>query len=606
FVAMGAIFIIWMYLNTPEPTQQQKQKTDSTQVKTDTIPKPKVDTVKTQEPKEVVISDARFISTDTTEKLITIETDLAVIELTNKGGGFKKFYLKEYKAWYHELAKDSNDFYAKQVQLINTKDYGILNLSFATNNELINTGGIIFATDKSNSYYKISGEQSFNISYTYKVGEDKSIVKTYKFYANDYAIDFIVELNNLQDIISGYRYDVVWENGIKFNEKNSIDESSFANASVYAGEELTIVDVESSGEKVKQDLNGKIDWVSVRNKYFTVILSPDEKNSESGVHFVGEYLIKKNTIAGELFDISLKIPMKNAQQQVNKFKLYIGPIEYDNLASYGQKFEEMYDWGDFLGLAFIMRPLSEYVFLPLLKFLHSFIPNYGLVIILFSILIKILLYPLTRKSYKAMRKTQALQPKIAEIKEKFGDDKRKVQEETMKLYRTYGINPMGGCLPLLLQMPILVALWSLFKVAIEIRQQPFVFWINDLSTPDIIFTLPNWFPLFHHVSGLALLLGISMFIQQKMTMKDPSQKMLLYMMPILMLMIFMSLPSGLNLYYLMFNVLSIYQQKYMGKKKGEEELVPVPPKDRKKGFMAKLAESAEQQRKMQQKGKKNR
>ncbi|MBN1638615.1 MAG: membrane protein insertase YidC [Ignavibacteriales bacterium] len=602
FVAMGAIFIIWMYLNTPEP-QQQKQQTDSTQVKTDSIISPQIDTIKTQEIDKIAITDARFISVDTTERIITIETDLAIVELTNKGGGFKKLYLKEYKAWYHGLVKDENDFYGKHVQLINEKGQSVFNISFATLSEVINTGNIFFGSDKNGTYYKISGEQSFDISYTYKLDEEKSIIKTYKFYANDYAVDFVVELNNMQDIISGYRYDVVWENGVKFNEKNSQEEATYSNSSVYAGDELTIVDVSSAGEKVKQDINGKIDWVSARSKYFTVIIAPEEKNSESGAHFIGEFLVKNNKIAGELYDISMKIPMKNPQRQVDKFKLYIGPIDYDILESYGQKFEEMFDWGSFLGLGFIMRPISEYIFLPLLKFLHSFVPNYGLVIILFSIIIKLLLFPLTRKSYKAMRKTQALQPKIAEIKEKYGDDKRKVQEETMKLYRTYGINPMGGCLPLLLQMPILVALWSLFRVAIEIRQQPFMLWINDLSVPDVIFTLPKWFPLFSQVSGLALLLGISMFIQQKMTMRDPSQKMLLYMMPILMLMIFMHLPSGLNLYYLVFNLLSIYQQKYMGKKKGEEDLVPVAPKDRKKGFMARLSDAAEQQRKMQQKGK---
>jgi YidC/Oxa1 family membrane protein insertase len=217
------------------------------------------------------------------------------------------------------------------------------------------------------------------------------------------------------------------------------------------------------------------------------------------------------------------------------------------------------------------------------------------VIILFSIIIKVALHPLTRQSLKSMKRMQLLQPKITELKEKFKDNPQKVQQETMKLYSTYGINPMGGCLPMILQMPIFIALWSLFNNAVEIRQQPFIFWIDNLSAPDVLVRLPFHLPLLNLniISGLALLMGVTMFIQQKMTVKDPSQQALVYVMPVMFTLMFMSFPSGLNLYYFMFNLLSIIQQYYVTHKSGNEELVPVANPNKKKGFMARMMEAAE-------------
>lgn len=206
-----------------------------------------------------------------------------------------------------------------------------------------------------------------------------------------------------------------------------------------------------------------------------------------------------------------------------------------------------------------------------------------------------------------MKKMQLLQPKIKELKEKYKDDSQKVQKETMKLYSTYGVNPAGGCLPMLLQMPILVALWTLFNVAIEIRHQPFILWITNLSSPDILVRLPFTIPILgmNTITGLAPLLGVSMFIQQKMSVKDPSQKAMVYMMPIMFTALFMSFPSGLNLYYLMFNLFSIAQQQYINKKKGDDELVPVEKSKQKKGgFMSRMMEAAEQQAKGQRQGTK--
>ncbi len=602
FILIGIILVVWLYINSPTPPPQQPKQTDTTLVKTDTV-KEKV--VKEIEPlKTEVTESAPFGEVETrAEKIITIETDLVKIEMTTKGARIRKYYLKNYGTWYKYDIEDSTNFYDRHAQLVNPGQGGDFNIIFVTKEgKLVNTAALDFSSNVYQHYYRLSGTDSLVANYEFKTPDNRYIRKNFVFYANDYASRIDVELENMNDIISSFRYDVVWSNGINFTEKNSVDEANFSNTSAFAGDEQVIVDAGTSGEKVTKDLNGKVDWVAVRNKYFAVIIAPDQPSNEGGAYFEGTGSQEKLGVR-ETYSASIKIPFKNESLQKDSFRLFIGPIDYDLLKTYGKNFEAVVDFGSFFGLKFVIRPISEYVLLPLLQFLHSFIPNYGLVIIIFSIIIKIALHPLTKQSLKSMKKMQLLQPKITELKEKFKDDPQKVQKETMKLYSTYGINPMGGCLPMLLQMPILIALWSLFNVAIDIRQQPFMLWINNLSAPDVIYRLPFKIPLFgiDVVSGLAILLGVTMFLQQKMSIKDPSQKALVYLMPIMFTALFMTFPSGLNLYYFMFNLLSIAQQYYVNHKKGDGELVPVENPKQKKGFMARMMEAAEKQAQTQKK-----
>ncbi|MCX7797049.1 MAG: membrane protein insertase YidC [Melioribacter sp.] len=599
FILIGIILMLWLYWNTPTPTPPQNNQKDTTHVK---IEKPKENiqkAVKEQQKEEV---DSVFNTVKKVEKIITIETDLAKIELTSKGARIRKYYLKKYETWYYK-DYDKSDFYNRHVQLVNTQQGGDFNIIFVTKDgKLINTSNLDFDLNNNNYYFKLSGKESLHLSYTFTTKDNKTIKKNFTFYGNNYATDVDIELINFEDVISSYRYDVVWNNGINFTEKNSVDEANHSNASVYAGEEQTIIDATHDGEKYTKDINGKVDWVAVRSKYFSVILAPNNPSDDGGAYIEGFH---KQNLFGvrEYYSISLKVPFKNQKYQKDSFKLYLGPIDYDVLKSYGKNFEVIVDFGSFFGLKFIIRPISEYILLPLMQFLHKFIPNYGLVIIVLSIIIKFALHPLTRQSMKSMKKMQLLQPKINEIKEKYKDDPQRIQKETMKLYSTYGINPMGGCLPILLQMPILIALWSLFNNVIDIRQKPFILWIDNLSAPDKIFKLPFKIPLFNIdiISGLALILGITMFIQQKQTVKDPSQKALVYIMPIMFTLMFMGFPSGLNLYYLMFNLLSIAQQYYINKKKDDIELVPVANPKKKQGFWARMMEAAEKQAMAQKK-----
>lgn len=613
FILIGIILVFWLYLNAPEPQPQNSTKADSTLVK-DSLQAKEVQEIQTKaeetiaEPtNEKETTPVVDLESNKPEKIITIETDLALFELTTKGARIKKVYLKEYETWYHEEV-DSGDFYQTHVQLVNySKQGGDFNLVYVTRDgKLVNTKTLDFDVDEFESHIKISGDDSLSLSFTYSAGEGKSLTKHFVFYANDYNSKVDIILENMDDQISSYRYDVEWATGINFVEQNSADESKYANAAAYSADEKVVIDASSAGDKVEKTLNGKVDWVGIRNKYFTIIIAPEEPNSDGGADFKGEHILNKYGNR-EYYSASLRVPFKNQSYQKDSFKLYIGPLEYDILKESGNSFEAIYDFGSFFGLSFITRPISEFFLLPLFKFLHLFIPNYGWVIIVFSIILKIGLYPLTRQSYKSMKRMSQLQPKIAELKEKYKGDQQKIQKETMKLYSTYGVNPAGGCLPMVLQMPILFALFTFFNVAIELRHEPFIFWITNLSSPDIILHLPYKLPLvgINAITGLAPLLGITMFMQQKMSVKDPSQKAMVYIMPVMMTFLFMSFSAGLNLYYFMFNVLSIAQQYYINKQKGDE-LKPVEKAKQKPGFMQKMMAAAEQQQKVQQQSRKKR
>lgn len=615
FVLISAILIVWLFVNSPEPPAPTKTAIDTTAVSTELAKeKPQERTKSTNTPVATgQASDSLSFGTFFTapkgqEEIITLENDLVKMELSTRGGNIKKLYLKNFNTWYSIGADEENNFYYEKVQLLNYSKGGDYNLSFVTSDgKAINTGQLDFIFSGNKYYYKLTKKDSLSLSFALNVDKDKRLVKTFRFYGNSYVINTQVELIGMGAIISNGAIDLVWDNGIRFVEENTVDEANYSNASAFYGGEQVIINASSAGEIVEKDFTGRVDWIAVRNKYFTVIISPQNPNNIDGGYIKGEHFALNNHGIKESYSTRLILPIKNPNFEKHEFSLYIGPVDYDILKSQGNNLEKIVDFGSFFGLKFIVRPIAEYVLLPLFGFLHMFIPNYGIVIIVFSLIIKIVLYPLTKTSLHSMKKMQLLQPKIAEIKEKFKDDPQKMNKETMKLYSTYGVNPAGGCLPLILQMPIFVALWGLFQVAIELRQQPFMFWINDLSRPDVIASLPLKIPLFgiDQISGLALLMGITTFVQQKMTVKDPKQQSLVYIMPAMLTLMFMSFPSGLNLYYFMFNLFSILQQFYVNKKHDNVVLEPVPQRPgKKKGFMERMMETAEQSAKAQQQKRK--
>jgi YidC/Oxa1 family membrane protein insertase len=610
FILIGAVFVLWLYLSTPEPVKQLPAKQDSSLVnKRDKVAPPITevkDTVKIPKASSDSLKFGKYFTVQSKqERTITIENDNLLVEFSTKGGNLRKAYLKKFNNWY-SIKDTSSNIYKTKVQLINYSKGGTYDLAFiSSDGRAVNTSSLDFTTDANKAYYRVAGKDSQEINFRLNLADGKFINKKFTFYGNTYNIGSDIELSGMNSLISNNLYNLVWSNGINFVEENSVDEESQSNASLYYGDEHVVIKASDIGKKIEKEFNGRVDWVAVRDKYFTVIIVPKNPLEIDGAYIQGIKYSKEDGLR-DYYNVGLMVPFRNNQYEKRSFNLYLGPVNYDILKAYNAHLEKIVEFGSFFGLKFIIRPIAEYVLLPLFNFLHSFIPNYGFVIILFSLIIKFVLYPLTKSSMQSMKKMQLLSPKINEIKEKFKDDPTKVQKETMNLYRIYGINPAGGCLPLILQMPIFIAMWGLFQVSVELRQQPFMFWIHDLSRPDIVLSLPFKLPIvgMDQISGLAVLMGITTFIQQKMTVKDPKQQAMIYLMPVFLTIMFMSFPSGLNLYYFMFNLFSIIQQYYINNKHDGMELVPVANPKKSKGFMQKIMESAEQNAKAQQKRKK--
>lgn len=611
FVLISLILMVWLYMSTPQQSQQQQnqkaQATKTEQGKTvaETAPKQSKEIVSEKPAVDTSWTSREFPSRTSPERIITVENEVARFEMTSIGGKLKKIYLKKYKNWRALTGQNANgENYLQDVQLLNFSRGSSLDIEFLTaEGKKVSTGDLSFQTDASNHFYKLAANDSLVIPFTFLTAGNKTITKKFTFYGNKYAARVDLEIQNFKNTLAQNSIDVTWNSGIRFVELNSVDEAIYANASVYYGGEQVKVDV--SNDPVSKEFNGRVDWLCIRNKYFATIIAPNQPEHAEGAFIKGNLYYYQNHGMRENYAGRYKFPVKDDHFKTSLL-VYTGPVNYDLLKEYNRHFESIVDFGSFFGLSFVVRPIAEYVFLPLFNFLHMFISNFGIVIIIFSIIVKILLHPLTRKSNLSMQKMQLLQPKITELKEKYKDDPTKQNKETMKLYSTYGINPMGGCLPMILQMPVFIALWGLFQTAIELRQQPFFGWIHDLSRPDVIAELPFRIPIFgvNEISLLALLMGITMFVQQKMTIKDPQQKALIYIMPVMLTFLFMSFPSGLNLYYFCFNVLSIGQQYYLTHHTTNVVLEPVKQTNKKKGFMERMMEMAEEKAKQQSQAKK--
>ena len=471
------------------------------------------------------------------EKTITVECELYTAVVSSNGGGsLLSFSFKNY------LNKDGQD-----INLINGKNKENLSIRFKNlDGENVN----LFGPWRYNDTF--SGGEIYrprSLEFSIDVFPGKTIVKTLTFYPDSYLIDVSIDMGNVTHNIFGGVYSVGWYGGLVPTEENEKDDLFYFNSFVYQGGELVDLKVKE-GESETTKFNGSTDWVAVRTKYFITSIFPDIPGDVVSAFMGG------HNDGRDIYDIALTFP---ATEPV-ALSLYLGPLEYEKIKAINRELERVmnFGWG-------FIRPISKGV-LFVLKKLHEFIPNYGYVLILFSFAVKLLVYPLTKKSYQSTAAMQQLQPEIAALKEKHGNNPQKLNQATMKLYKEKGVNPLGGCLPMLLQMPLLFALFQVFRTTIELRAEPFIWWIKDLSAPDAVFTLPFSIPIYgSHVAILPILMVVSMFVQQRMmsggAAQQPQQKTMQYFMTGFFFLIFNSFPSGLNLYYTLFNVLTIAQQK---------------------------------------------
>jgi YidC/Oxa1 family membrane protein insertase len=439
-------------------------------------------------------------------KDIKVETEYYSAAFSSRGGTLKKFTLKTYKD------KDGTGVSLLQAPGIlpplgigEKDDFGLSKVNFT-----------VKGTDLT-----LTGSQSGTVSFEYATPQF-SVRRTYTFYADKYKFDLKDEVAGL----SGYWITLGSDFGI-----HDTKEDTAPHIGPVVLRDTDRIELEAKKMTEPKVYKEGLKWVAQEDKYFFAAIVPTGQVVEAKAWKVQD----KPVIALEV------------KPGVSTYMIYAGPKEYDRLQELKAGLEHIIDFGFFSILA---MPLFW-----TLKFFYRFMGNYGWAIVLLTIIVRIPFIPLLNKSQKSMKKMQEIQPKLTELREKYKKDPQKLQKETMEIYKKYKVNPVSGCLPMLLQIPVFFALYKVLMIAIELRAAPFMLWITDLSAKDPYYILP-------------IVMGITMVIQQKMTPTslDPKQNKIMMLMPVIFTFMFLSFASGLVLYWLVNNVLSIIQQFYTNKK----------------------------------------
>ena len=473
-------------------------------------------------------------------KDITVKTKWYEAVFSERGGSLKSFKLVAYKerlgdkALKELIQVQEADQYPLQLEWIK-KTQPPLTLAF-------------FQADRTS--LELTPQQPQG-TLTFRSVSDQGItvIKTFTFSYDSYRIGLGLK------VINGASKPL--EDNLALSFQNKFLKTDAA-AAAFQGQ-LTLINgkyEEKSVDKFDKEsvLTGKIEWGALSDTYFMGALVPVDSE--------GIVSLKTSRPNPEQLLTSFILPPLNLPAGADKsfqYALYFGPRDIGILKPLNLQLEKAVNFGFF---DIVSKPL-----LWVLIFFNGYLHNYGWAIILLTILVKIVFWPLTHKSYKSMKDMQKLQPKMAKIREKHKDNKEKMNQEMMALYKTYKVNPMGGCLPMVIQIPVFFALYSLLGYAIELRHAPFLLWITDLAAPD---RLPIGVPIPYVGEGipvLTLLMGASMFIQQKMTPTtgDPTQAKIMLFLPVVFTFMFINFAAGLVLYWLVNNVLSIGQQYYINK-----------------------------------------
>ncbi len=464
-------------------------------------------------------------------KEIHIETDLYSAVLATRGAIITKWDLKEY-----------SDKKGNPVSLV-PPDMTIPAVSILFEGKLKDLPAkAIYSVNKDSIIFN-RNKKSDSLTFFYSDPSGFTIKKTFIFYKDNYKVDLITEVEGVQSykVVLGSGFGIFKEQEswvhigpllLKENSKIDIDRNNIDGAGFIKRRIL--------GEKSKSEVEykGDILWIAQEDKYFTSALVSVNRDNDAVIWTGGKD--SGNITRGA--EIAYTVTGKKGE-----FLLYAGPKKYDLLKTLGVGLEHIVDFGFF---SIISKPLFW-----VLMLFYNILGNYGWAIILLTIVVRIPFIPLVHKGHKSMKKLQSVQPHMAAIKEKYKKDPQKLQKETMALYKKHKVNPMGGCLPMLIQLPVFFALYKILLIAIELRGAPFILWITDLSEKDPYYIFP-------------IVMGLTMVIQQKMTPSgmDPRQAKIMMLMPIFFTFLFLSFPSGLVIYWLTSNLLGIAQQYFDNKR----------------------------------------
>ncbi|MBT8196842.1 MAG: membrane protein insertase YidC [Bacteroidia bacterium] len=565
---IGLILIGYSYLNRPTPEQQaefQRKRDSIAAVELQALQDQKIresleansKQIAPQVEKEVLPDSIKDIVAQQelgslykagtgTERLIKIENDTLALWINTLGGKIARAELKGYK-------KHNGD----PLILLNsdTSEFGIQ--FYNSTNRDINTNNLYFTTESNG--FSVSGDNKETISLKLKVDENKYIEYVYGLNGSSYLIDFDFNVVGMQNEIASNstRFDLKWKTVLKQQEKSFENERNVS--TVYYNYKDDDVDYLSETKPDEESLKSKIKWFSFKQQFFSTALIADEHFNSAEIKT--EYDEDSEDYL-KITEARVTIPYRHAPVENFGMQFYIGPNHYQTLKALDLKMERQIP----LGWA-IFRWINQLVIIPLFNFFDNYIANYGIIILILTVIIKATLMPLTYKSYLSQARMKVLKPEVEEIQAKFkGGDQMKQQQETMALYRKAGVNPMGGCIPMLFQMPILFAMFRFFPASIELRQKAFL-WADDLSTYDSIYDFPGGFEIpFYgdHISLFTLLMSISTvmytMVNQQMTMStNPQMKWMMYLMPIMFLGFFNNYSAGLSYYYFLANIFTFFQ-----------------------------------------------
>jgi YidC/Oxa1 family membrane protein insertase len=570
FVLLGAIMIYYFYTNQPTPEEITKQKTEQVQDSLEKIQnstEQKVKTVENTDNVQIVTRDSLNVA-QTQNKLgafaysaglpsakaneTIIENDLVKIKISNLGGQITEVLLKKYKTFDKlplYIIKDNNASF---------------NLSFATqDNRNLQTKDLFFEPTLTQN-----GENQV-LSMKLKVSANKFLEYRYELKPDDYMLDFAIQTQGMNNAINtSQNINLDWSLKSFRTEKSVKYENQYTDLRYLQNGVFEYMNAMSDEDEEDTE---KISWIAFKQQFFTSVILTDEP-------FDKAKLISKNLVQDEDIDTvytkqyfaSIPLLAKNGELDYN-MNLYYGPVDYSILSKYkGKQLDRIVSlgWG-------IFRWINKYIFIPVFGFLSSYIGNFGIVIILMTIVVRIIMSPVVYKSYLSSAKMKVLRPEMQEINEKLKgkENAMKRQQETMALQRKAGVNPLSGCIPALIQMPVFFALFRFFPANIDIRQNGFL-WADDLSAYDEVLQLPFKIPFYgDHVSLFPILASIAIFFymqmtqSQQMNMQQPQQegmpdmqkmmKMMMWFSPIMMMFFFNSYASSLSLYYFVSNLLTI-------------------------------------------------
>lgn len=599
FVLLAILFTVWITVNNSNNEKSIIAKKHQDSIELAKINKMAADSLKAVAAVTQSKTDtARIIAKDSTAvqikqepKDVTIENNLLALTVTNTGAGIKGIRLKKYKT---SRENEKGDEVREPLYLQNVSGNLIEYILPLANGTLLSTGSLPSQVEKSGN----------KIVVTTALPANATLEQNYTFDSATYQIDYEAKIIGNPGLDNSKRVSIHWVNDIMPLEKNHTYERTYS--TMYFKEVGESSDYISYSKDKTLKLDGKkLEWISNLNQFFNSTWIPEQPFENA------ELSIKQGTENDKYLkktDAKVAIPAAFNTGASFKMKMYTGPNEFDRLRAYKNGMEDLVQFG-----SSIMGSINRWVIRPIFKFLGSFMSSQGLVILLLTLFVKLALWPLTYKMIYSQSKMSSLKPQLDKLKAKYGDDSQKIQMETMSLYREFGVNPLGGCLPMLLQMPIWFALYRFFPAAIEFRQAPFL-WATDLSSYDVFFKFPFHVPMLgSHLSLFTVLWTVTTLlytwynfkkIDTTTTAANPALKYMQYIMPVFFMAFFNSFASGLTCYLVFSNIINIVQtvvtKNYLiSQDKIQREMDAYKKKPKKKGgFSERLGEMLKEQQRI--------